>query len=123
MPLAEAPQSRDEPGVRQRRQRADPQVLAAAVTDEVHRGGLDAIEGRHERREVATARLGEVDALLHALEERDAEALLESGDLLADGTRGDSELLGRAREAAVARGRFEGPESVKRRSRGARQLS
>jgi hypothetical protein len=59
---------------------------------------------------------GELQAAVHALEERLPDLLLERLDLAADRRLGNEQLMRRAGEAQVARGSAEAPEQVERQT-------
>ena len=90
----------------------DLDVELAGSTGAGDEGGAlgDALEGVAQEGVVEQPGLGEGDPAGLAPEEGDAEALLEVGDLVADGRLGDGQLLGGGPEAQMAGGRLEGPQ-------------
>src|SRR5262249_53481611 len=75
----------------------------------------DAVERVADHGQVLAPRLGDEEALALAVEQLDAEFLLQRLDLMAHGALGDEQLLGGARETLVAGRGFEGLERVERR--------
>ena len=67
--------------------------------------------------EIGPAAAVEVDAAALALEELGAQMLLQGADAVADGVRGDAELLGGADEAPVAGSGLEEAQAVEGRQR------
>ena len=77
--------------------------------------GADVVERLANHDEKISAGGGNLEALVLAAEELDAELDLEGLDLLAHRALGDVKLLGCAGEAFVAGGGLEGPECIERR--------
>jgi len=96
------------------RQRLDRQHAFGRLRDRGE-GRAQAIKGIHHRRRQALARLGQHDAASLALEQGQAEPLLQQLDLIAHRRLRHAELGGGAGEAAMARRRLEGPDRTERR--------
>ena len=113
--LGETPQPMHEPLGREVRRRADGEHAAALALQQPLRSSRDAVEGIAHDDEIGASGLGDDQALPLAIEQLQPELGLERLDLMADGALGDAELLGRAREALMARRRLESLERVERR--------
>ena len=111
--LPEPAQAVQQPAQGQRGGRLQPQQIA--VASEQLAGLLDAAKPLLQLGGEDFPLRRDLDARAVALEQSTAEVLLQRFDVLADGARGEMQLLGGQRERAGAGGAFEGAQGVKRR--------
>ena len=117
MMRAEVGQARDQPARGEGRDRREFEHAAGAtMRHQRKRVVLQAIEVFTHLPRVKLPRLGKRHALLDAIEQRNAEILLQRRNLPADGTLGQRQLLRGAREALVSRGRFESNQELRPRN-------
>ncbi|MNQ14014.1 hypothetical protein D3C85_269470 [compost metagenome] len=111
----EAEQAGEQPELRHRvgAQHADAVALVGGA--DARRGALQPLQGDTDLGVEGRARRGQADAARLALEQGDAEAVLEGADLLAHRALGQVQLGGGAGEAAVATHRLEGDQGFQRR--------
>jgi hypothetical protein len=118
MPRDEAAQARDQPARAQRGQHGQVEQPAAGRRHHLLAGARQLLQhGAHVGR-IDAADVGEHDALAHAMEQRDAQLLLELADLPRHRALREVQLVRRARDAVVPRGRLEGEQVGDRREEG-----
>ncbi len=108
-------EARHEPPDRERRRDLQAQRLLVGVLLQLARSVLELVERPADDPRVGDPLRRQVDAAPVAHEEPHAEPVLERGDVAAYRTLRDTELLGCAREARVARRRLEDAHRVERR--------
>jgi len=115
MPGHEALHAGDQPFHRERRRQIELERLRLPFA--LHPvGGLHQLaESLLDARQIGLARAGQDEGFGVAHEQGDPKIVLQHLDLVADGRRGDAQLLGRARKAEMARGDLEGAQRVQRR--------
>src|SRR5262249_35351675 len=96
------------------RRRADRQRARALALQEALGTERDPVERVADDGEILAAALGDHQPLTLAVEELDAELLLQRLDLVAERAMRDAELLGRARKTFVARRGLEGAKRIER---------
>ena len=99
----------------QRRHAGHRQRAGAGRPRHALRGGGDAVEGGRDRRQQFGAMRCQLYPLAGALEQLDAERLLQRLDLVADGAMGDIQLARRLGQRAMARRRLEGAQRIQGR--------
>ena len=92
-------------------------TFAVAPALELPDGVAHALEARMQARIDQPARIGQLDRPRAAVEQRQAELLLERADLVAQRRRRDMQLLGRLGEAQMAGDRLEGFQRIERGQR------
>src|SRR5262249_37811380 len=94
------------------RRRADGQGARMLPLNEAFGRNGNAIEGVTNVDEIGATGLRDDEALVLAVEQFDAELLLQRLDLMADGALGQEQLFGRAGETAMAGSSLERPERI-----------
>src|SRR5205085_2624370 len=112
MRLRKSAKAVDEPFGGEVRRCADGEDTRSLALHQTLGADRDAIERVAQNGEVVATGLGDDQALALAIEELDAELRFQSLDLMAHGTLGDAQLLGRARETLVTRRGLEGLQCV-----------
>ncbi len=108
-------QARNQPARRERRQHADRQCAPALALVGLGEGLFDQ---RQAQRELGVQRmpgLGQRHAASCTHEQLCVQARLEALHVMTDGTGGQGQFIGRAREAAQPRGSVEGTNGLQRR--------
>ncbi len=106
--------TRHQPLRRQRGRGADGQQPVAVRAAQPCGRAAQILERAAHRGQVGLRLAGQFQRAVAPHEQRDAELFLQPADQMADRGLGDVQLLRRAREAEVARGRLEGAQSVER---------
>src|SRR3954451_748837 len=115
MRLGEVPETVDQPLGGEIRRGADGEHARALALHDAGGAERDAVEGVAQHGEIIAPGLGDDEPLALAIEQLEAERRLERLDLMAHRPLRDAKLLGRPREALMARRGLEGLERIKRR--------
>ena len=101
-------------GEGRRQEDAQRAARLATLAHDLLQRRIDALEGLLDDRQQAAPGLGQRRLLRLAVEQRDAEEILEPDDVAADRALGDQEALGRGGEAAVPADGLESAQGVER---------
>src|SRR4051794_26052821 len=115
MRLGKVPETVDEPFGGEIRRGADGERTRALALHDARRAERNPVEGVAQHGEIIAPGLGDDEPLALAIEQLEAEGLLERLDLVADRPLRDTKLLRRPGEALVARRSLEGLERIERR--------
>jgi hypothetical protein len=96
---------------------------AARQPARLRRGPAEQVESLDRRVDEQPSGLGQPDRTAGAVEEHDAQLLLDLLDLIADGGRRQAELVGGAREIEMPPRRFQRPQRTRPGQRPAHRLS
>ena len=110
----EAVETRQQPELGEGRYHRDLQLARDLAGDGAAYRPAEMLEAARQFRQHGAAGVGQQQPACQSLEQLDAQLLLERLHLMADGSRGDVQLVGRLDEAQVACGRLERPQAPQR---------
>ena len=117
MIVQKTPQPRHQPFGDQSRRRRDDQHIAGAVAVELRHRAAHALEAGVQPGIDQPARIGQLDRAGAAMEQRQAELLLQRADLMAERGGRHMQFVGGFGETQMPRDRLEGAQRIERRKR------